>query len=163
MSWGNCEHVSWLSSRKHCHAKLGMMVHALGNPYPDILTACPLTIGLVSRHPIWHDTDGDCHASHVSSDVVALSAGLCDETLSSAIIPQWLIKTCSYESHEHIALYAACSPQAPRQLTRRATPIQLVAERVFYPKQFGLFSPYIQQNGLYGPVPGGESRGVPRP
>ena len=59
-----------------------MMVHALGNPYPDILTACPLTIGLVSRHPIWHDTDEDRHASHVSSDVVALSAGLYDETLS---------------------------------------------------------------------------------
>ena len=46
MSWGNCEHLSWLSSRKHCHAKLGMMVHAIGNPYPDILTACPKLLGL---------------------------------------------------------------------------------------------------------------------
>src|SRR5712691_11280179 len=163
MSWGNCEHLSWLSSHKHCHARLGMMVHAPGNPYPDILTACSETIRLVSRHPRWHDTDEDCHASHVSSDVVALSAGLYDEALSQANISQWLIKTCSCESYEHIALSAARSPQAPRRVSRRATPIRLVAERVFYPEQYGLLNSYVQQNSFYGPIPGGESGGVPCP
>ena len=35
MSWGNCEHLSWLSSRKYCHAKLGITVHA-----PKLLGLC---------------------------------------------------------------------------------------------------------------------------
>jgi hypothetical protein len=46
MSWDNCEHLSWLSSRKHCHAKPGMMVHALGNPYPDFSLHAPKPWGL---------------------------------------------------------------------------------------------------------------------
>lgn len=52
MSWDNCEHLSWLSSRKHCHAKLGMMVHA-----PKPLGLCQgILYGTIRTEIVTHRT-----------------------------------------------------------------------------------------------------------
>ena len=52
MSWDNCEHLSWLSSRKHCHAKLGMTVHA-----PKPLGLCQgILYGTIRTEIVTHRT-----------------------------------------------------------------------------------------------------------
>src|SRR5437763_14948578 len=102
---------------------------------------CSQIMRLVSRHPLWHDTDGYCDSLHVSSDAGALSTWLYDKALSKMIFHKSFYKFARLNQHGYIILYIDPSPQPPLRISARAAVIQLVVERLSSLPHSGLVTP----------------------